>query len=176
MVGGLTCPAPYGIFLVVVVLLLSCIRPFATPWSIALKSPLFMAFSRQEYWSGWPFPSAGDPPDPGMELISPANLLNCRQILYHWATREAQCRQHTRGHLVHREHTRKIWSNLPSSLHWQVDSQPPDHWGSPELEFLRMKGRKMTLKESWGMRETNTPPSTSQLWGTWNIRENIAFS
>ena len=38
-----------------------------------------MAFSRQEYWSGWPFPSLGDLPDVGIE----PGLLHCRQILYH---------------------------------------------------------------------------------------------
>ena len=45
---------------------------FATPWTVAYQAPLFMGFSRQEYWSGLPFPSAGDLPDPGIELRSPA--------------------------------------------------------------------------------------------------------
>ena len=36
------------------------------------QAPLFMGFSRQEYWSGLPFPSPGDLPDPGMEPGSPA--------------------------------------------------------------------------------------------------------
>ena len=36
------------------------------------QAPLFMEFSRQEYWSGLPFPSPGDLPDPGNELESPA--------------------------------------------------------------------------------------------------------
>ena len=47
--------------------LLSCIRLFATPWTVAYKAPLSMKFSRQEYWSGLPFPSPGDLPDPGIE-------------------------------------------------------------------------------------------------------------
>ena len=38
---------------------------------IALQAPLSMGFSRQEYWSVLPFPSPGDPPDPGIEPISP---------------------------------------------------------------------------------------------------------
>ena len=45
---------------------------FATPWSVAHQAPLFMGFPRQEYWSGLPFPSAGDLPDPGIEPASPA--------------------------------------------------------------------------------------------------------
>ena len=44
---------------------------FATPWTVAQAS-LSMEFSRQEYWSGLPFPSLGDLPDPEIELASPA--------------------------------------------------------------------------------------------------------
>ena len=43
-----------------------------TLWTIAHHSPLSMAFSRQEYWSGLPFTAPGDPPDPGIKLRSPA--------------------------------------------------------------------------------------------------------
>ena len=43
---------------------LSHVRLFATPWTIAYQAPLSMEFSRQEYWSGLPFPSAGDLPNP----------------------------------------------------------------------------------------------------------------
>ena len=39
---------------------LSCVRLFATPWTVAYQAPPFMGFSRQEYWSGLPFPSLGD--------------------------------------------------------------------------------------------------------------------
>jgi len=42
------------------------------PWAIACQSPLSMGFSRQEYWSGLPFPSPGDLSDPGIEPRSPA--------------------------------------------------------------------------------------------------------
>ena len=52
--------------------LLSRVRLFATPWSVAYKAPLSMVFSRQEYWSGLPFPSPGDLPRPGIEPGSPA--------------------------------------------------------------------------------------------------------
>ena len=50
---------------------LSHVRLFATPWTVALQAPLFMGFSRQEYWSGLPFPSPGDLPDLGIEPRSP---------------------------------------------------------------------------------------------------------
>ena len=51
---------------------LSRVRIFATPWTVAHNAPLSMGFPRQEYWSGLPFPSLGNLPDPGMEPVSPA--------------------------------------------------------------------------------------------------------
>ena len=42
-----------------------------TPWTVAHQAPPSMEFSRQEYWSGLPFPSPGDLPNPGMEPRSP---------------------------------------------------------------------------------------------------------
>ena len=53
----------------------SCPAP-CDPWTIAHQLPLFMEFSRQEYWSGLPFPSPGDLPDPGIEAGSPALQAN----------------------------------------------------------------------------------------------------
>ena len=52
--------------------LLSGVRLFATPWTVARQAPLSMGFPRQEYWSGLPFPSPGDLPNPGIEPGSPA--------------------------------------------------------------------------------------------------------
>ena len=46
---------------------LSRVQLFATPWTVAHQVPPFMEFSRQEYWSGLPFPSPGDLPDPGIK-------------------------------------------------------------------------------------------------------------
>ena len=50
---------------------LSRVRLFATPRTAAHQAPPSMGFSRQEYWSGLPFPSPGDLPDPGIEPGSP---------------------------------------------------------------------------------------------------------
>ena len=61
------------------VCLLSHVQLFGTPWTVACQAPLSMGFSREEYWSGLPFPSPGELPDPGIESGSPA----CGQILYH---------------------------------------------------------------------------------------------
>ena len=53
----------------------SCVQLFAILWTVVLQAPLSLGFSRQEYWSGLPFPPPADLPDPGMEptsLTSPA--------------------------------------------------------------------------------------------------------
>ena len=52
--------------------LLSRVQLFATPWTAAYQAPPSMGFFRQEFWSGLPFPSPGDLPDPGIESGSPA--------------------------------------------------------------------------------------------------------
>ena len=48
----------------------SCLT-LATPWTVAGQAPLSVGFSRQEYWSGLPFPSPGNHPNPGIEPRSP---------------------------------------------------------------------------------------------------------
>ena len=50
--------------------LLSPVRLFVTTWTVAYQAPRSMGFSRQEYWSGLPFPSLGDRPKPGIKLMS----------------------------------------------------------------------------------------------------------
>ena len=47
--------------------MLSHVQLVVTPWTVAHQAPLSLGFSRQEYWSGLPFPSPGDLPDPGIE-------------------------------------------------------------------------------------------------------------
>ena len=49
----------------------SCVRLFATTWTVAYQAPPTMEFSRQEDWSGLPFPSPEDLPNPGIKLGSP---------------------------------------------------------------------------------------------------------
>ena len=50
---------------------LSRVQLVATPWNVAHQGPPSMGFSRQEYWSGFPFPIPGDLPDPGIKPGSP---------------------------------------------------------------------------------------------------------
>ena len=64
-----------NVLIVLVCKSLSCVQLFVTPWTGAHQAPPFMGFSRQEYWSGLPFPSPGDLHNPGLE---PGH---CRQTL-----------------------------------------------------------------------------------------------
>ena len=59
----------------------SRVQLFATPWIIACQAPLFVEFSRQEYWSRLLFPSLGYLPDPGVKPVSP-EAPALQQILY----------------------------------------------------------------------------------------------
>ena len=63
-----------------------------TPWAVAHQAPLSMGFPRQAYWSGLPFPSPGDLPDPGIEPMSPASPALAGGFFTHLATREARGR------------------------------------------------------------------------------------
>ena len=65
---------------------------FGTPWTIACQSSLSMRFSRQEYWSGLPFPPPGEFPNPGIEPRSPVS----------WALTEL-CRKSTQFHTIPRQ-------------------------------------------------------------------------
>ena len=70
--GGLACCSPWdhkesAMTRRLKVKLLSGVQLFATPWTVACQPPPSMGFSRQESWSGLPFPSPGDLPDPGIE-------------------------------------------------------------------------------------------------------------
>ena len=53
--------------------MLSHVRFFATPWTVAHQALLSIGFPKQEYWSGLPFPPPGNPPDPGIKPALPAS-------------------------------------------------------------------------------------------------------
>ena len=65
---------------------LSRVWLFATLRNAAYQAPLSLEFSRQEYWSGLPFPSPGGLPNPGIEAGSPTLQADALPV---WATREA---------------------------------------------------------------------------------------
>ena len=69
----------------------SCVQLFVSRWTVAHQAPQSMGFSRQEYWSGLPFPPPGDLPDSGIEpasLVSPALAGGFFTTSTAWETRE----------------------------------------------------------------------------------------
>ena len=78
---------PVCVCVCVCVCVLSCVPLFVTQWTVACQALLPMGFPRQEYWSGLPFLSPGNLPDPGIEpvsLVSPAleeDLYGCLGVL-----------------------------------------------------------------------------------------------
>ena len=67
--------------------MLSRVQLFVTLWTVAHQALMSMGFSRQEYWSGLPFPSSGDLPDPGITPASPSSPA-LQWILYRCTPRE----------------------------------------------------------------------------------------
>ena len=96
---------------------------FATPWTAACQAPLSMRLPRQEYWSGLPFSTPRDLPNPGVETTSPAPSVLAGRFL---TTEPPGIHRHTSvvsfilelplGHLVHR-HTSVVSFILESVLH-----------------------------------------------------------
>ena len=96
---------------------LSRVRLFATPCIVTYQAPLSMGFYRQEYWSGLPFPSPGDLPDPGIEPGSPAlqvdALLSAPPGKPNNSNKLQSCR-HLVIRLTHRKGTSYVKTKTPS--------------------------------------------------------------
>ena len=99
---------------------LSHVRFFAAPWTVAHQAPPFMGFSSQEYWSGLPFPSPGDLPDPGIEQVS--SIVGRRFNLR--ATSEAQLKD----------------KDLINAMECQVSDSP-----HPSLSLTQVRGNVCCL-------------------------------
>ena len=121
--------------------MLSRVRLSATPWTAAHQEPLPMEFSRQEYWSGLPFPPLGVLPNPGIQSASPSSPALAGRFLTTTATCEGQ------GSLVccrtwgHRESDMTEWLNNNKALPMQQSFkiQIKNH---PEcIEWRRGQGR-----------------------------------
>ena len=68
----------------------SCVQLFVIAWTVACQAPLSMGFCRREYWSGVPFPTPGDLPNPGIEPESPMSPALANRFFTASATWEAQ--------------------------------------------------------------------------------------
>ena len=112
--------------------LLSCVQLCVTPWTAVCQAPPSLGFSRQEYWSGLPFPSPGDLRDPVIEPgsltlysdslpseppgKSPSLLKNAQRIRIGGSVQNA-------GHRILNQFPQWFWHNTlgqPKGLHWET--------------------------------------------------------
>ena len=102
---------------------LSHVQLFATRWTVAHQAPPSMGFSRQEYWSGLPFLSPGDLPNPGIKPRSPALQADAFNL---WATREAhECSNYCTNALI--SHASKVLLKiLQARLQQYMNRELPD--------------------------------------------------
>ena len=89
---------------------------FAALWTVACQAPLFMGFSRQEYWSGLPFPSPGDLPDPGIEAGSPTLQADSSPSEPPGKTRSLRKLLHWIGDTIQPSHSLLSLSSCPQSF------------------------------------------------------------
>ena len=143
----------------------SVVSDSATPWTVAYQAPQSTDFSRQEYWSGLPFPSPGDLPDPGIEPGSPAlqadalpsespgKPLYQRGFLRLLANEIWQW-----GHCVH---LKEITANPATSLnlHWGKST----HWLWPESVLKRVVNGKNMQKKKKKKQTCPTFPETPKI-------------
>ena len=95
---------------------LSVVWYFVTPWAVDCQTPLSMEFSRQEYWNGWPFPSPGDLPNPGIKPVSLVSPALAGKFSTSWATGKPRDQA-----LVTLKYVSTIWSNCFQIFLWCWD-------------------------------------------------------
>ena len=143
---------------------------FVTPWTVAHQAPLSMGFPRQEHWSGLPFPSPGDLPDPGIE---PADIFFTAESLgkpyQHWwvcanqtnltgtfskmksswfflTTGTSSWHTHWQNPLEKRMATTPVY--LPGKFHGQRSLADYTPWGQSRT-WLRTNPLLFTFKAVW---------------------------
>ena len=106
--------------------MLSHVWLFAASWAIDHQAPLSMGFVRQEYWSGLPFPSLKDLPNPGIEPVSPALAGG---FFTHWAIRKAHFKHIAEIFLrdKDRNKTLKSWFSYQKSTSGSFRAQSWSH-------------------------------------------------
>ena len=117
--------------------LLSRVWLFATLWTVAYQASLSMGCSRQEYWSGLPFPSPGNLPDPGIKSGFPvlqADTLPSEPPGKHWLKQIPECK----------------WDTLPSSANWIFSFNCPRYDCGWKTMLAKIQGSQWCLRvESW---------------------------
>ena len=132
-------------------LLLQLYLTLVTLWTVAYQAPLFMGFSRQEYWNGLPFPSARDLYDPGIEPASPelAGSFFTNSAIWETLNRFIQFPSVTQScptlcHLMNRSTPgfpvhHQLTESAQTHVHWVSNAiQPPHPLSSPSPPALNL--------------------------------------
>ena len=120
---------------------LSTVWLFVTPWTIAYQAPPSMGFSRQEYWSGLPFPSPGNLPNPGIEPRSPTLQTDALPSepsgkSFYVKYMECLCNIHISGSLCKSYPPMLMFSHVwLFATPWTVAYQAPLSMGFPKQEY-----------------------------------------
>ena len=114
----------------------SVVSDYVTLWTVAHQAPLSMEVSRQEYWSGLPFPSPGDLPDPG---IKPASLMSpaLAGIFFTTSTTREALSQKLSPCKSHLWHFLPVTLAFSPSCHKQNERQPMDWEKMPMMWLTR---------------------------------------
>ena len=114
----------------------SCVQLFVTPWTAALQALLSIGFSRQEDWSGLPFPPPEDLPDPGIKLASSALPGGFFTTVHQGSPVTLQALQIYLSHFI---------------------SQKPERWVAPETG---PRGYKTLATHDWATKSLNDQTET----------------
>ena len=145
---------------------LSRVRLFATPWTVARQASLSRGSSKQEYWSGMPFPSPGDLPNPGIKPGSPALQADTSSseppmlhkhcinwVKKYWVlSKHTYTHTHTHNH-TYTQHTHSYTLSYGSTA--KADTFPVSFTGNDDLKPWSMTYNKNS--------QMQTP--TNPLWG-----------
>ena len=144
---------------------LSSVQLLETPWTVAYQTLLSMDFSRQEYWSGLPFPSPGDPPNQG----SNPGLPHCRQTLYHLSHKSTK-KLTEQGKLPS-----QIWGHLKprrTNATFALRALAICFCSEPQPQGPRQQKSRLTPKDYGLLKETLTLPKDETPGEEWTSMTN----
>ena len=154
--------------------LLSYVWLFVTPWTVARQAPPSMGFSRQEYWSGFPFPTPGNFSLPKNQ--TPISCVSCavRQILYYCTTNAVYLSLFSSFHVKYWNQNSFIFPGAPIS--WSLSYSSAFFLPYTLVILMEDKGGKkmvnntshIFLKESTMCQTIGGPSTTTQLEFTWD--------
>ena len=139
---------------------LSHVQLFATPWTVAHQAPPSLGLSRQDYWSGKPFPTPGDPLDPGIGAVSPASADG-------FSSTVTLGKPHLYTHAIYtcnKSKTLETWTEFPENVNKGKQSEP---WDSEFSTQRQRSGRSDGRREPSRAQQSHWVEKTGIRAGRW---------